>query len=152
LISGDINQDGFINTSDYEEWYNYVLSGLPGGKGIATDLNADGFVNTTDYEIWYNNVLAGYTKVVPSMDKSQLENIKRITEKNHAVACQRIGLFKQYTCTHGDMLKDCLCSVKDGQVCMCILCGGANVDGMTQLYFDMFPSSIIQTLKEPIFF
>lgn len=82
IVSGDVNQDGFLNTTDYEEWNNYVLSGGPGGLGVVTDLNADGFVNTTDYELWNNNVLAGYSKVVPSMDNAQRENIKRTVEKN----------------------------------------------------------------------
>lgn len=82
IVSGDVNQDGFLNKTDYDEWNNYVLSGLTGGLGVAADLNADGFVNTTDYELWYNNFLAGYTKVVPSLDKLQLKNIQMAVEKN----------------------------------------------------------------------
>jgi hypothetical protein len=53
FYSGDINQDGFIEASDYAPLFNdndAVAEGY-----LNTDLNGDGFVEAQDYPILFNN-------------------------------------------------------------------------------------------------
>jgi hypothetical protein len=53
FYSGDINQDGFIEASDYAPLFNdndAVAEGY-----LTTDLNGDGFVEAQDYPILFNN-------------------------------------------------------------------------------------------------
>ena len=53
LYSGDLNQDDFIDLSDYTNWetdYNASNIGY-----FATDTNGDGFVDLSDYTIWESN-------------------------------------------------------------------------------------------------
>ncbi len=62
FYTGDINQDGNIDTTDYSSWesdYNNFVSGY-----FATDLNGDGNVDTSDYSLWeekYNNFISSST-------------------------------------------------------------------------------------------
>jgi hypothetical protein len=53
FYSGDINQDGFINSMDYTNLKND--SDYPSEGYLNTDLNGDGFVESGDYPILYNN-------------------------------------------------------------------------------------------------
>jgi len=53
FFSGDINQDGFIEASDYAPLLNDNDAAAEGYK--ATDLNGDGFVEAEDYPILLNN-------------------------------------------------------------------------------------------------
>jgi hypothetical protein len=53
FYSGDINQDGFIEGSDYTPLFNdndHFAEGY-----MTTDLNGDGFVEGSDYPILFNN-------------------------------------------------------------------------------------------------
>jgi hypothetical protein len=53
FYSGDINQDGNIDNTDYSLWEtdsNNFVTGY-----FATDLNGDGNVDNTDYSIWEEN-------------------------------------------------------------------------------------------------
>jgi hypothetical protein len=53
FFSGDINQDGFIEASDYAPLLNDNDAAAEGYN--ATDLNGDGFVEAEDYPILLNN-------------------------------------------------------------------------------------------------
>ena len=53
LYTGDLNQDGNIDNSDYTLWENDSNAFLFGF--YATDLNGDGNVDNTDYTIWEAN-------------------------------------------------------------------------------------------------
>jgi hypothetical protein len=53
FYSGDINQDGFIETSDFALLFNSNDNFEEGY--LITDLNGDGFVDTSDYPILFNN-------------------------------------------------------------------------------------------------
>lgn len=55
LWSGDVNQDGMIETSDYTRMENDVLAILFGYH--VCDLTGDGMVETSDYTLMENNVL-----------------------------------------------------------------------------------------------
>jgi endonuclease G len=64
IFSGDINQDGFVNSSDYNlvnnDSYNLV-SGY-----VITDLTGDLYTNSSDYSIVNNNSYGLVSKNVPS--------------------------------------------------------------------------------------
>ena len=53
FYSGDINQDGFIEGSDFSPLFN-DNDNLEEGYFI-TDLNGDGFVDGSDFSILFNN-------------------------------------------------------------------------------------------------
>jgi hypothetical protein len=53
LYSGDLNQDDFIDLSDYTNWETDNNASMMGY--YATDLNGDGFVDLSDYTIWESN-------------------------------------------------------------------------------------------------
>jgi hypothetical protein len=57
FYSGDLNQDGFIESGDYPSLYNDSDAGLEGY--YSTDLNGDGFVESGDYPILFNNSDSG---------------------------------------------------------------------------------------------
>ena len=63
MIAGDADGDGYINTTDYVNWYNSAILSESGYKD--TDFNLDGYVNTTDYIRWYNNAIQSYESQVP---------------------------------------------------------------------------------------
>ncbi len=52
LFSGDINQDGIISVTDYDDW---VVSPAILNEYTNLDTNLDGSVQITDYDTWYNN-------------------------------------------------------------------------------------------------
>jgi len=53
FYSGDINQDGFIEGSDYSPLFND--NDIAAEGYLITDLNGDGFVEGSDYPILFNN-------------------------------------------------------------------------------------------------
>ncbi len=53
IFSGDLNQDGNIDNSDYSLW-EFDANNFAFGN-FASDLNGDGNVDNTDYSIWENN-------------------------------------------------------------------------------------------------
>jgi hypothetical protein len=53
IYSGDINQDGFIESGDYPSLFNDNDAAAEGY--LTTDLNGDGFVEASDYPILFNN-------------------------------------------------------------------------------------------------
>jgi hypothetical protein len=57
FYSGDLNQDGFVESGDYPSLYNDSDAGLEGY--YSTDLNGDGFVESGDYPILFNNSDSG---------------------------------------------------------------------------------------------
>jgi hypothetical protein len=57
FYSGDLNQDGFIESGDYPSLNNDSDAGLEGY--YSTDLNGDGFVESGDYPILNNNSDSG---------------------------------------------------------------------------------------------
>ncbi|PJE45264.1 MAG: hypothetical protein CUR32_00070 [Flavobacterium sp.] len=54
FYTGDINQDGFIEGSDFPFLFNDIDNFLEGYH--ATDLNGDGFVEGSDYPFLFNNI------------------------------------------------------------------------------------------------
>lgn len=63
VYSGDINQDGNIDTIDYPIWEldsNNFESGV-----FETDLNGDGNVDTIDYPVWENNSNNFISEIAP---------------------------------------------------------------------------------------
>jgi subtilisin family serine protease len=63
LPTGDINQDGFITTPDYQSWYNASRSVSNGY--FDPDLNLNGQVTVDDYDLWLTNALNGLSTNVP---------------------------------------------------------------------------------------
>lgn len=52
MYAGDINQDGTINNTDYDNW---VVEPAVLNTYYETDTNLDGSVQTTDYDVWFEN-------------------------------------------------------------------------------------------------
>jgi hypothetical protein len=55
LYSGDVNQDGAIESSDYFQMENDVINILFGY--LNTDLTGDGAVESSDYFLMENNII-----------------------------------------------------------------------------------------------
>jgi photosystem II stability/assembly factor-like uncharacterized protein len=53
IFSGDVNQDGFVNTSDVNAVYTENINGIEGY--VDTDLNGDNFTETEDLVIVFTN-------------------------------------------------------------------------------------------------
>lgn len=70
VFSGDVNQDGFVNSSDISLIYNSNVSGLQGYS--VTDLNNDLFTEIDDLFIVYINSLAGVQKIIPSLSSTYI--------------------------------------------------------------------------------
>jgi YD repeat-containing protein len=66
LYSGDLNQDGNIDNSDYTLWENDSNAFLFGF--YATDLNGDGNVDNSDYTIWEANSNNFIYSIRPNLD------------------------------------------------------------------------------------
>lgn len=64
MYSGDINQDGYILTDDYDIWFNDFSNGVSGFYN-RSDLNFDGQILTNDFDVWYNNFINGIVKISP---------------------------------------------------------------------------------------
>lgn len=63
FLSGDVNQDGQITTSDFIAWHNAARMNLSGY--LAPDLNLDTYITTDDYLIWHNNSRMAASSSVP---------------------------------------------------------------------------------------
>ncbi len=63
FYSGDMNQDGLIDLTDYSVWESDYLNFAFGD--YMTDLNGDGLVDLTDYSLWESNYLSFIYSVTP---------------------------------------------------------------------------------------
>ncbi|MEP7166230.1 MAG: putative Ig domain-containing protein, partial [Ferruginibacter sp.] len=64
FYTGDLNQDGFVDVSDYPDFDNDNLGGVS-GVYANTDMNGDGFVDVSDYPVFDNNNLTGVASIHP---------------------------------------------------------------------------------------
>ena len=64
LYSGDLNQDGFIDSFDYPTLDADIYNGISAAY-VATDLNGDGFVDSFDYPIFDANSSLGVSAIAP---------------------------------------------------------------------------------------
>ena len=64
FYTGDLNQDEFIDVSDYPSFDTDNLGGV-NGVYVNTDMNGDGFVDVSDYPIFDNNNLNGVVSIHP---------------------------------------------------------------------------------------
>ena len=64
LYSGDINQDGYIDGSDYPA-FDYDTSIGLFGEYVATDLNGDGYVDGSDFPLFDANSQYGVYSITP---------------------------------------------------------------------------------------
>ena len=62
LYTGDLNQDGFIDSFDFPDFDTDSFNGVS-GVYVATDLNGDGFVDSFDFPILDENSFNGVTAV-----------------------------------------------------------------------------------------
>jgi hypothetical protein len=63
FYSGDVNQDGLIDLTDYSVWESDYLNFAFGD--YITDLNGDGLVDLTDYSLWESNYLSFIFSATP---------------------------------------------------------------------------------------
>ncbi len=63
FYSGEINQDGLVDLSDYTVWENDYLEFAFGD--YVTDINGDGLVDLSDYTLWESNYLNFIFSVSP---------------------------------------------------------------------------------------
>ena len=63
LWSGDLEQNGIINSQDYTLWYNADHNGVCGYS--ACDCNEDGIVDASDFILWSENAKLGARTAVP---------------------------------------------------------------------------------------
>ena len=64
IYSGDVNQDGLVDSDDLASVTNDIAAGLF-GIGLVTDLTGDGIINSDDMVIVTNNNAAGIYSAVP---------------------------------------------------------------------------------------
>lgn len=64
IFTGDINQDGFIDASDFPYFDTDNMNGVF-GQYVATDLNGDGFVDASDFPIYDSNNMNGVFTISP---------------------------------------------------------------------------------------
>ncbi|MEP7165178.1 MAG: reprolysin-like metallopeptidase [Ferruginibacter sp.] len=64
FFTGDLNQDEFIDVSDYPFFDSDNLGGVS-GVYASTDMNGDGFVDVSDYPVFDNNNLSGVSSIHP---------------------------------------------------------------------------------------
>jgi|688.fasta_scaffold171971_2 hypothetical protein len=64
IYSGDMNQDGFVDVSDYPA-FDYDASIGVYAEYVATDLNGDGFVDVSDYPLFDLNSSVGVYAILP---------------------------------------------------------------------------------------
>lgn len=55
-VAGDINEDGNVNSLDYNDFKLYLLGQFIPSPGIQTDFNSDGNTNILDADILWNHV------------------------------------------------------------------------------------------------
>ena len=56
-LSGDANNDGFVNVTDIVSIVSYIMSGTTDIDLLAIDLNADGIINVVDIVALVNIIL-----------------------------------------------------------------------------------------------
>lgn len=66
LRSGDINQDEFIDGTDYAVFEGDVINSANGAFSLPSDLNGDSFVDGTDYPILDVNSASGFYSQYPA--------------------------------------------------------------------------------------
>ncbi len=64
VYSGDINQDGFIDSFDFPMYDTDSFNGVS-GTYVNTDLNGDGFVDSFDFPIFDVNSFNGVSVLMP---------------------------------------------------------------------------------------
>ena len=64
IYSGDINQDGFVDSFDYPSLDTDIFNGV-NGVYVNTDLNGDGFVDSFDYPVFDTNSSNGVSAITP---------------------------------------------------------------------------------------
>lgn len=64
LYSGDINQDGFVDSFDFPLLDTDIFNGVS-GVYASTDLNGDGFVDSFDFPIFDLNSFNGVSAMIP---------------------------------------------------------------------------------------
>ena len=64
IYGGDINQDAYVDGSDYPA-FDYDASIGVGGVYVATDLNGDGYVDGSDYPLFDMNSSIGVSAIIP---------------------------------------------------------------------------------------
>ncbi|WP_425397638.1 dockerin type I domain-containing protein [Aeoliella sp.] len=86
--TGDYNEDGLVDGSDYELWkQSFGLSGL----GLLADGNADGQVNLVDYSLWRNNL--GATSLPPDVTFLPVATAVSIPEPGAALLAIGLAAF-----------------------------------------------------------
>ena len=65
LFSGDINQDGFIDSFDFPSLDTDIFNGLS-ATYVNTDINGDGFVDSFDFPMFDVNSSNGITSLSPT--------------------------------------------------------------------------------------
>ncbi len=63
VTAGDMNQDGFMTTSDYVLWFNAQRAAASGYQ--IPDLTLDGQVDAADFQVWQSNARCGYESGLP---------------------------------------------------------------------------------------
>ena len=64
IYSGDINQDGFIDSFDFPALDNDIFNGVS-SMYVNTDLNGDGFVDSFDFPVFDANSYNGVSAMMP---------------------------------------------------------------------------------------
>jgi len=64
FFSGDINQDGFVDSFDFPALDTDIFNGV-NGLYVNTDLNGDGFVDSFDFPIFDANSYNGVSVMTP---------------------------------------------------------------------------------------
>ena len=64
IFTGDVNQDEFIDASDFPQFDTDNLSGACCSY-LVTDFNGDGFVDASDFPVFDNNNLNGIFSIHP---------------------------------------------------------------------------------------
>lgn len=63
LFSGDVNQDGFVDSSDLDEVFNFSSVGTQGY--IPSDVTGDSWVDSSDLDMVFNNSSTGVQTIAP---------------------------------------------------------------------------------------
>ena len=64
IYSGDLNQDGFIDSFDFPQLDTDIFNGV-NGTYVNTDLNGDGFVDVFDFPVFDLNSSNGISVILP---------------------------------------------------------------------------------------
>ena len=64
IYSGDLNQDGFIDSFDFPALDSDIFNGVS-GVYVNTDLNGDGFVDSFDFPVFDANSYNGVSVMTP---------------------------------------------------------------------------------------